>query len=78
MRLTTGASRTVGQADRPFPDVEEVSTVAVPSYCRECDRGFYVVDDPDLHASYRCPVCLMPGERSPDASDGGDTQTTTA
>ena len=62
----------------PVPsDVKEVSTVAVPSYCRECDRGFYVVDDPNLHASYRCPVCLMPGERAP-ASDGDGAHTTTA
>ena len=52
--------------------------MAVPSYCRECDRGFYVVDDPDLQASYRCPVCLMPGERSPEASDGTGVQATTA
>jgi hypothetical protein len=48
--------------------------VAVPSYCRECDRGFYVIDDPNLHASYRCPVCLMPGERSPVVADGDGMQ----
>jgi predicted Zn-ribbon and HTH transcriptional regulator len=45
--------------------------MVVPSYCRECDRGFYVVDDPDLQASYRCPVCLTPGVAHPDAPEAG-------
>jgi hypothetical protein len=42
-------------------DVTRGEPVAVLSYCGECDRRFYVVDNLELHASYRCPVCLMPG-----------------
>jgi hypothetical protein len=39
--------------------------MATQSYCRECDRAFYVVDAPDLYHSYRCPVCLFPGVLNP-------------